>query len=71
MQVSFDIRGDKKQRRNGEARRASPTSFRPRLINLTSEDTFVVFCLSCIISRCNDEKAVKQMKSRRRFGRNC
>ena len=37
------IRLDKKQRRNGEACRASPTCFWSSLINLISKDTNMVF----------------------------
>ena len=44
--MTFDIkfiRRDQKQRRNGEACRASPTCFWLSLINLISRDTYVVF----------------------------
>ena len=44
--VSFDIkfiRRDKKQRRNGEACRASPNCFWSSLINLILKDTYVLF----------------------------
>ena len=54
MFVSFDsklIRRDQKQRRNGEACRASPTRFWSSLVYLISKDTYVVFFLSCIICR--------------------
>ena len=65
MLVSFDskfIRQDQKQRRNGEACRASPTCFWLSLIYLISKGTFVVFCLSCIISRLNGKKKNSQNK---------
>ena len=74
MLVSFGIRfirQDQKQRRNGEACRAKPTCFWSSLINLISIDTYVVFYLSCIISRFNGEKTVKQMKSRLSFVPTC
>ena len=46
------IRRDQKQRRNNEACRASPTSFRPSLINVISTDTnMFFFYLSGIITR--------------------
>ena len=55
MLVSFDIkfiRRDQKQRRNGQACRASPMCFWVSLINLVSEkDTYMVYYLSCIICR--------------------
>ena len=66
MLVSFDIkfiRRDQKQRRNGEACRASPTCFWSSLINLISKDTHVFFYLFCIISRFNGEKTAKQIKA--------
>ena len=73
MLVSFDIkfkRQDQKQRRNGEACRASATGFWSSLImiNLISKDTYRIFYLSCIIySRFNGEKTAKQIKSRLNF----
>ena len=70
MLVSFDIkfiRRGQKQHRNGKACQASSTCFWSSLINLISKDTYVVFYLSCIISRFNGEKTAKQMKSRRSF----
>ena len=63
MLVSFDskfIRRDQKQRRNGETCRASPTCFWLSLINLISNDTYMVYYLSCIISRFNGEKTAKK-----------
>ena len=74
MFVSFDIefiRRDQKQCRNGEACRASATCFWSSLINMISKDTFVVFYLSCIVSRFNGEKTAKQMKSRCSFVQTC
>ena len=74
MLVSSDIkfiRQDQKQRRNSEACRASPTCFWSSLINLTAKDTYVVFYLSCIISRFNGEKTAKPMKSRHSFVPTC
>ena len=74
MLVSSDIKfitRDQKQRRNGEACRASPTCFWSSLINLILKDTHMVFYLSCIISRPNGEKTAKQMKIRRSFVRTC
>ena len=71
MLVSFDtqfIRQNQKQRRNGEACRASPTYFWSSLMNLISKDSYVVFYLSCIINRLNGEKTAEQMKS---FVRTC
>ena len=53
--------------RNGEACGASPTCFWSSLINFIN--TYVVFYLSCIISRFNGEKTAKQMKSRGSFVR--
>ena len=70
MLVSFDIkfiRLDQKQRRNGEACRASPTCFWSSLINLISKDTYVVFYLSCIIRRFYGVKSGKQVISKRSF----
>ena len=72
MLVSSDIkfiRRDSKQSRNGKACRASPTCFCLSMINLISKDTYVVLYLSCIISRFNGEKTVKQLKSRHSFVR--
>ena len=74
MLVSIDIkfiRRGQKQRRNGEACRDSPTCFWSSLIKLISIDTYVVFYLSCIISRFNGEKTAKEMKSRPSFVRTC
>ena len=74
MLVSFVvmfIRRDKKQRRNSEACRASPTCFWASLISLISKDPYVIFYLSCIISRFNGKKTAKQMKSRHSFVRTC
>ena len=68
MLVSFDIkfiRRDKKQRKTGEACRASPTCFWSSLINLISK-TYVVFYLSCFISRFNGEMRTKQMKKKKK-----
>ena len=68
--VSFDIkciRRDQKQRRNGEGCQGSPTFCWSTLINLITKDSYVVFYLSCIISRFDDEKTAKQMKSRQSF----
>ena len=59
MSVSFDnkfIRREQKLRRNCDACRASPTCFCLSLINLISNYTYMVFYLSCIISRCNGGK---------------
>ena len=59
MSVSFDIkfiRREQKLRRDGEAYRASPTCLCLSLINLISNYTYMVFYLSCIISRCNGGK---------------
>lgn len=70
MLVSFDIkliRRYQKQRRNGEACRASPTRFWSSLINLVSKDTYIVFYLSCIIRIFSGVKSVKQNKSKRSF----
>ena len=70
MSVYFDvkfIRQDQKQCRHGEACKASATCFWSSLINLISRDIYMVFYLSCIISRFNGEKAAKQMKSRHSF----
>ena len=74
IENTFDIkfiRLDQKQRRNGEACRASPTCFSSSLINLISKYTIMVFYLSCIISRFDGEKTTKQMKNRRNFVRTC
>ena len=54
---------DQKQRKNGEACRASPMCFWSSLINLVLKDNYVVFYLPCIISRFNGEKTAKKMKS--------
>ena len=67
MLVSFDIkfiRQDQKQRRNGEACRASPTCFWSSLINLILKDTFTVFYLSCIINSLNGKKPATKEKKR-------
>ena len=74
MLMSFDIkfvRRDQKQRRNGEACRASPTCFWSSLINLILKNTNVVFYLSCIITRFIGIKSVKDVKSKRCFVRLC
>ena len=73
MLVSFDvkfIRRDQKQHRNGEACLASPTCFWLNLINLISKDTYMVFYLSCIISRFHDEKTVKKNVEQMQFSSN-
>ena len=65
MFVSFDnkfIRQDQKQRRNGEAFRASLTCFWSSQINLILKDIYVIFYLSCIIRRYNGKKKARQMK---------
>ena len=52
MLMSFDIkfiRRDKKQRRDGEACRASPTCFWSSLINLTSKDTNMVYIYHALL----------------------
>ena len=52
MLMSFDIkfiRRDKKQRRDGEACRASPTCFWSGLINLTSKDTNMVYIYHALL----------------------
>ena len=70
MLVSFNIkfiRQDQKQHRNGEACRASLMCFWLSLIKLVSKESDVVFYLSCIISRFNGEKAVKQMEKQTQF----
>ena len=66
MFVSFDsklIRRDQKQRRNGEACRASPSYFWSSLVYLISKDTYVVFFLSCIICRFNIERQRNKWKA--------
>ena len=66
LSVSFDIkffRRDQKQRRNGQALRASPTSFWSSLKNLISKDTYIVFYLSCMISRFNGKETAKKCKA--------
>ena len=75
MLVSFDIkfiRRDQKQRRNGEACRASPTCFWSSLI--TWYNRHVTVYLSCIIT-CKKMflggRRRKQMKNKRSFVRAC
>ena len=65
MLVSLDIkfiRRDQKHYRNGEACRASPTWLWSNMINLISKDTYMVFYLSCMISRFNGKKAITQVQ---------
>ena len=68
LDIKF-IRRDQTKHRNGEACRASPKFFWSSLINLISKDSYmyVVFYLSCIISRFNAEKTAKQIQSRCSF----
>ena len=64
------IRRDQKQRRNGEACRASPTCFWSSQINLIPKDTYMVFylCINCI---SKGVKRLKQMKETHSFVRKC
>ena len=64
ISVSFDTRPE---RCIGEACQPSLMCFRLSLINWTSTETYVVFYLSCIISRFNVEKQAKQMKKQMQF----
>ena len=69
--LSVFLYRDQRQCRNGKDCQSSPTCFWSSLINLISKDSYVVFYLSCIISRFNGEKTAKQMKNRRSFVRTC
>ena len=55
MLVSFDIkfvRRDQKEHRHGEACRISPTCFWSSLIDMVSEDTYVVLIYHALYADC-------------------
>ena len=66
----YVFRLDQKQRRNGEACRASPTCFWSSLINLIVKRDLGGF-LSIIIRGPRGVKTAKQLKRNRSFVRTC